>query len=85
MGLVPTGTVVELEGGEWAVVVGPSAYAEAFPAPCLKLVTDRRGRPLASPGLLDLGDPALGERRPKIARTVEQGQARFNVARVFFA
>jgi hypothetical protein len=85
VGVLPTGTVVELEGGEWAVVVGPSSYAEAFPAPSLRLVTDRRGRALDVSGLLDLGDPILGARRPRIARVVEPEQARFNVARVFFA
>jgi hypothetical protein len=85
VGVLPTGSVVELEGGEWAVVVGPSSYQESFPAPTLKLVTDRRGRALNVAGLLDLGDPALGARRPKVARLVEPEQARFNVARVFFA
>lgn len=85
IGVLPTGTVVELEGGEWAVVVGPSNYAESFPAPSLKLITDRRGRALDVSGLLDLGDPILGARRPRIAKVVEPEQARFNVARVFFA
>lgn len=85
VGVLPTGTVVELEGGEWAVVVGPSGYPESFPAPSVKLVTDRRGRALDVSGLLDLGDPVLGARRPRIGRVVEPEQARFNVARVFFA
>jgi hypothetical protein len=84
IGLFPAGTVVELEGGAWAVVLGPSARPEAFPAPKISLVTDARGRAVDTPEVIDLGAPAPGTTVPRIARVLAAGEARFNVARTFF-
>jgi hypothetical protein len=85
VGLVPTGSVVEFETGEWGVVVGPSKTEGAFDRPIVRLVTDRSGRPLNPPREVDLGGAAPGSRVfPRIANVVPPKQARFNVTRVFF-
>jgi len=81
VGLVPTGSVVEFETGEWGVVVGPSTRPDAFDRPVVRLVTDRRGHPLSPPREVDLG--AGGSNLPRIARVVAPREARFNVTRVF--
>ena len=60
LGVLPTGTVVELESGEWAVVAGPSRYAEAWSQPNLRIVTDAAGqrpRPAAGTRLRQSGAP----------------------------
>ncbi|MBM4361284.1 MAG: hypothetical protein FJ104_01295 [Deltaproteobacteria bacterium] len=84
VGLLPTGSVVEFETGEWGVVVGPSKAPEAFDRPIVRLVTDRAGKSLNPPREVDLGAPAPGSRVfPRIANVVPPKQARFNVTRVF--
>lgn len=83
VGLVPVGSVVELETGEWAVVVGPSADSAAVDRPKIRVVMDRGGRVIDPPLDVDLGRPAEGRTYPRIARIVEPSESRFNVARVF--
>ena len=83
VGHTPTGSVVELETGEWAVVVGPSANADALDRPRVRLVMDRRGKVIEPPREFDLGAPPPGQTFPRIQRIVEPQEARFNVARVF--
>ena len=83
VGLTPTGSVVELETGEWAVVVGPSADESAHERPRVRVVMDRMGRVLDPPREFDLGAPPPGRTYPRIVRIVEPREARFNVARVF--
>jgi hypothetical protein len=83
VGLTPTGSVVELETGEWAVVMGPSKNAEAIDQPLVRVVMDRRGTVLDPPREFDLGAPPSGSSFPRIVRIVEPQEARFNVARVF--
>jgi hypothetical protein len=85
VGLTPTGSVVELETGEWAVVVGPSANGESPDRPRLRVVIDRRGQVLDPPQEIDLGLPPAGRRYPAITRVVEPTEARFNVARTLVA
>lgn len=85
VGFVPVGTVVELETGEWAVVVGASADLNAVDKPKVRLVIDRQGNVLDPPVEFDLGKPTDGRTYPRIARVLEQSEARFNVARVFVA
>jgi HD-GYP domain-containing protein (c-di-GMP phosphodiesterase class II) len=82
VGLMPTGTVVEFETGEWGIVVGPSANQKAHDKPRIKLVTDKSGRVFAKPKEIDLGDESKGGRFPKIKGVVDPGRARFNVAGV---
>jgi len=82
VGVMPAGSVVELETGEWAVVVGPSADLMAIDRPRIKVVMDRGGRVLEPPLEVDLGKPAEGRSYPRIARLVEGNEARINVAKV---
>jgi hypothetical protein len=83
VGLTPTGSVVELETGEWAVVVGRSANLDAHDRPRIRVVMDRRGNVIEPPREIDLGAPPAGHSLPRIQRIVEPQEARFNVARVF--
>jgi hypothetical protein len=82
LGVVPMGSVVELETGEWAVVVGPSSRPEAVDRPRVRVVTDRAGRVLARAPELDLGAPSDGRQGPRIRRVVPSKEARFPVMRV---
>ena len=81
LGVLPTGTVVELEAGEWAVVLGPSDEPTAHGRPRIKVVTDTEGRAQEAPATVDLGDPQFAAIR--IARVLDSGEARFNVTRAF--
>lgn len=76
VGLVPVGTVVELSGGEWAVVLGGSGGETAFP-PKVRVVTDASGNALGAPRDLDLARPGAA----RIRRIIEPERARFNVVR----
>lgn len=77
VGLVPTGSVVELDTGEWAVVVGPSPRG---PHACVvRIVTDPKGVALESPRALDLGAASAA----RVVRVVEPEKARFNVTLAF--
>jgi hypothetical protein len=83
LGITPTGSVVELDSGEWAVVAGPSRYPEAWSRPYLCVVTDARGRALEHSRDLDLGAPS--ERgSARVVKVLDAERARFNVARAFF-
>ncbi len=82
LGLVPTGSVIEFDTGEWGVVVGPSKNPDAFDRPIVRLVTDRNGRPLPAPREVDLGAAGAGAALPRIAHVVAPREARFNVTRV---
>ena len=84
LGVLPTGTVVELEGGEWAVVAGPSRHAEAWSRPNLRIVTDARGGALDPPLERDYGDPALRHETPRIVRIIDAEKSRFNITRALF-
>lgn len=79
LGVVPIGSVVELETGEWAVVVGPSAARDALDRPRVRLVAERRGHVLEDAPEVDLGAGAEGRRPPRILRVVPQSEARFSV------
>lgn len=83
LGVMPTGTVVEFETGEWGIVVGPSANRAAVARPRIKLVTDRSGQVFAKPKEIDLGAPSKGGARfPRIVGIIEPSRARFNVTAV---
>ncbi len=82
LGVMPTGTVVEFETGEWGIVVGPSSNTNAVARPRVKLVTDRSGQVFAKPKEIDLGAPSAGRRFPAITGVIEPSKARFNVTGV---
>jgi hypothetical protein len=85
VGLVPTGTVVEFETGEWAVVLGPSANPNACDKQRVRLVTDKSGQPLSAIKEIDLGDPSKGQRYPRITGALPPDRARFNIAGVLLS
>jgi hypothetical protein len=82
LGVMPTGTVVEFETGEWGIVIGPSQNRAAIARPRIKLVTDSSGQVFAKPKEIDLGAPAKGARFPRIKGIIEPSRARFNVTAV---
>lgn len=79
LGILPTGTVVELEGGEWAIVSAPKA-TPAYHRPALHLVTDAEGNPQSVPVQVDLEQTSVSG----IRRIVTTEEARFNLAQAFF-
>lgn len=82
VGVMPTGTVVEFETGEWGIVVGPSTNRSAVVRPRVRLITDRAGQVFAKPKEIDLGAPSQGRRFPRITGVIEPSKARFNVTGV---
>lgn len=82
LGVIPTGSVVEFETGEWAVVVGASENPSALQRPRIRLVTDRSGGVLVAPFEIDLGTPD-NDSFPKISRVLQPSEACFNVPGVF--
>jgi hypothetical protein len=83
VGVIPAGSIIEFETGEWAVVIGPSSNPAAVHLPRVRLVTDRKGRALDTPRELDLGAASAGRQYPRISGIIDPGRARFNVARAF--
>jgi hypothetical protein len=82
VGVMPTGTVVEFETGEWGIVVGQSTNKAALARPRVRLITDRAGQVFAKPKEIDLGAPSQGRRFPRITGVIEPNKARFNVTGV---
>lgn len=78
LGELPPGSVVELEAGEWAVVLRRSRDPRR---PVVRLLTDARGRAETQPRDLDLGAQGVAA---AIRGVVPPARARFNVARAFF-
>ena len=78
LGVMPTGTVVEFETGEWGIVIGPSANKNAVGQARIKLITDRSGQVYAKPKEIDLGESDK-KRYPKIVGIIEPDRARFNI------
>lgn len=85
VGVIPAGSVIEFETGEWAVVVGPSRNPQAWHLPCVRLVTDARGNPVNPPREIDLGSSAEARTLPKVKSVVDPQRARFNVTNAFVA
>lgn len=84
LGVIPTGTVVELDSGEWAVVVGRSADADALDRPRVRVVTDPSGRALEPAIERDLG-VTRDAKGARIVRILDAAASRFNVMRAFLA
>jgi hypothetical protein len=85
VGVIPAGSIIEFETGEWAVVIGPSSNPSAVDLPLVRLVTDRKGRALETPKELDLGAPSDSRQYPRISGIVDPSRAKFNVSRAFLA
>jgi len=82
LGVLPTGTVVEFETGEWGIVLGPSNNRAAIARPRIRLVADRSGQVLAKPKEIDLGVGGKAAQFPRIVGIIEPSRARFNVTSV---
>jgi len=85
VGVIPAGSVIEFETGEWAVVLGPSRNADAPHLPLVRLVTDQQGRALDRPKEIDLGRSTEARTYPRIVNLIEPEQARFNVTKPMFS
>ncbi len=83
LGIIPAGTVVEFETGEWAVVLGPSRHPQAWHMPFVSLVTHPGGAAMDPPKTIDLGAPSDSRVLPRIVRIVEAAHNRFNVTQSF--
>jgi hypothetical protein len=81
VGINPVGSVVELQTGEWAVVIGPSKNPNAHDRPRVRVVIDSNGGVVEPPEEWDLGAPPEGVAFPRIARNLPREATRFNVAR----
>lgn len=77
LGTIPTGTVVELSSGAWAVVLGPSSRGPQHNL--VRVLTDERGKELDTPRTVDLGT----DRSLTIAKIVDEGRAGFNTTQSF--
>lgn len=79
VGVVPAGSVVELDTKAWAVVIAESKDERALDRPRIVVVTDPNGRALVRPREVDLGV----EGGPRIVRVLGPSCSKFNVARLF--
>src|SRR5690606_39008605 len=83
VGLIPTGSVVEFETGQWGVVVGPSTNPKAVNQPRVRIITDGQGVPMENPVEYDLGKPAPGRPFPKIVNILDPAAADVNSTAAF--
>jgi hypothetical protein len=81
LGSTPAGLVVELDTGEWAVVLPPYTAEDPGTRPRLRLLTDPRGRALQPAPEVDLADAAHAGRH--IVRVVDPSAASGIVAAAF--
>jgi hypothetical protein len=81
IGIIPIGSVVELETGEWGVVTDRSSNEKRSHMPLVRVVTTKRGAAVEAERYVDYG---LSGRKPGIARVLPAAAARFNVTRAFF-
>lgn len=86
VGRFPPGSLVELDSGEWALVLGPGRGAYPLVRPRVLLISDEDGWELPTPLVVD-----LGERHPRrrawlrtIARTRDPARIGLVVAPYFF-
>ena len=86
VGRYPPGSLVELDTGEWALVVGPGRGAFPLVRPRVLLISDEEGWELPTPVVVD-----LGERHPRrrawlrtIARTRDPRKLGLEAAPYFF-
>lgn len=70
LGFFPVGSIVELDSGEVAAVIGVPALAVDFQRPPVRLLCDSSGAFLAKPKDVDLGRPARGETPRTVKRVL---------------
>ena len=87
IGRYPPGSLVELDTGEWAIVLGPGAGSRPLKRPRVVLISDEDGFTLPQPIAID-----LGERHPRrkawlrtIVRALDPRRAKVSVAQLLFA
>lgn len=85
VGLIPTGTVVEFQTGQWGVVIGPSKNLKAINQPRVRVITDGQGVPMETPVEYDLGQPLPGRVFPTIVNIIDPGQVDVNSTHAFLA
>lgn len=77
IGILPVGTVVEVDSGEWAVV-SPSQTPTPPDRPVMRFLTDRNGSAHDHAPLVRRANPVT------IVRAIPAAETRFNLARAFF-
>jgi hypothetical protein len=83
IGLIPTGSVVEFETGQWGVVIGPSLNKKAINQPRVRIITDGNGVPMENPVEYDLGRPTPGRAFPAIVNIIDPGKVEVNNTNAF--
>ncbi|MBI5487935.1 MAG: hypothetical protein HY905_11430 [Deltaproteobacteria bacterium] len=86
LGIFPIGTVVELNTGEIAVVLGTPARAGDFAQPPVRIINDNHGELLPEPRDVDLALPAApGQPRRYIRHPVEADESQMKAMRSYVA
>jgi HD-GYP domain-containing protein (c-di-GMP phosphodiesterase class II) len=91
IGLIPIGSLVQLDSNELAVVMRPSSNPETPDRPLVKIVTDASGQPFADPTGNPVGGPDVdllerdqdGRYKHSIFRLVDSMDYRFNTSAYF--
>lgn len=83
IGLIPTGSVVEFQTGQWGVVVGPSQNPKAINQPRVRIITDASGNPMDKPVEYDLGRPTPGRAFPAIVNIIDPARVNVNSTAAF--
>lgn len=76
LGFYPSGTVVELDTGELALIAGVPAVALEFARPPIHIMTDAHKQLLSKPIELDLAKQSSGQRTRAIKRTLDLDRLR---------
>ena len=87
VGRYPPGSLVELDSGEWGIVLGPGRGATPLERPRVLLISDHDGFEYGKPIEVDLGERFVNRRawmrtiaRPRDARKMELRVARYLLA-----
>ncbi|GFO58483.1 cyclic diguanylate phosphodiesterase [Geomonas silvestris] len=81
LGLHPVGSLLQLDSGELAVVVGNHRDPDRLGSPRVKVIADPQGREVDG-AVLDLADPAVGRR---IVGTLDPNRHQIDVSRYLLA
>jgi len=84
VGIVPIGSLVELDTDEFAVVLKPGADKAAGERALVKVITDDEGNPIDNGPELDLTEKdEVGEYRHSIIRLIDNVEHKFDTSRYF--
>ena len=79
IGVYPIGSLVRLNTGEQAIVIGANPQQRLKPV--IKVISDTQGRSYPTPILLDLANPSSHEQRVRsVLRVLDPTQERVNIA-----